>query len=139
MDQMLSSTWLEGRGRRVTLTQAGEDEEELKPSWRGWDGHNGIQLWNLGLHGLRGQEERKDTGWKDLWVQGSLTTQVDSIEEDKAGVRGQTFQQFCDLVVGLLCHPGVDQLHVDIAVISQDSGAAAIQALRGIHKGVPYG
>lgn len=71
-------------------------------------------------------------------VQGSLTTQVDSVEEDKAGVRGQTFQQVRDLVAGLLCHPGVDELRVDITVISQDPGAAAIQALRGIHKAVPY-
>lgn len=42
-------------------------------------------------------------------------------------------------MVGVLCHPGVDELQVDLTVISQDSGAAAIQAPRGVHKRVLYG
>lgn len=39
----------------------------------------------------------------------SLTTQVDGIEKDEAGVRGQAVQQLIDLVVGVLRHPGVDE------------------------------
>lgn len=38
-----------------------------------------------------------------------LTAQVDSIQQDKAGVRGQAVQQLADLVVGVLGHPGVDE------------------------------
>lgn len=85
------------------------------------------------------QEEKEDLGWGDILVQGLLTTQVDGIEEDKAGFRRQAVQQLIDSVVGLLGHPGIDELQVDITVISQGSGAAPIQALRGIQEGVPYG
>ena len=91
------------------------------------------------MRGLASQEEGKDSGQKDRVAQGSLTTQVDGVEEDQAGVRGQAVQQLRDLVVGLLRHPGVDELCIDITVVSQDCGSAAIEVLRGIHKGVSYG
>lgn len=81
-----------------------------------------------------GRTQNENTTW-DV----SLTTQVDSIEQNKAGVGGQTVQQLGNLVVGVLSHPLVDELQVGITVIAQDSGAAAIQTLRGAHKNVPYG
>lgn len=81
-----------------------------------------------------GRTPNENTTWEV-----SLTTQVDSIEQDKPGVRRQTVQELGDLVVGILSHPIVDELQVGITVIAQDSGAAAIQTLRGAHKTVPYG
>lgn len=136
---MFSSTWLEGKGRRITLSRCAKDKEELKwpPCMQGR--HSGVQRRNLGSHRLPSQEERKDSGQKDRVDRGSLTIQVDGVEEDKARVRGQAVEKLRDLVIGLLCHPAVDELRIDIAVISQDGRAAAVQVLRGIHKGVPYG
>lgn len=107
---------------------------------RGGLGTRGSSCGTWGCVGLQARKRERTQGRKTAWLKArSLTTQVDGVEEDQAGVRGQAVQQLRDLVVGLLRHPGVDELRIDITVVSQDCGSAAIEVLRGIHKGVSYG
>lgn len=68
-----------------------------------------------------------------------LTAQVDGVEQHQAEVGRQAVQQPADLVPGVLSHPAVDVLQVGGRVVAQRLGAAAVQALRGVHEAVPDG
>jgi hypothetical protein len=69
--------------------------------------HMGMCLWNSEPGDRRGG--RTALGRAHYLPGVSLTTQVDSIEKDEAGVRRQAVQQLADLMVGVLSHPGVDE------------------------------